>query len=318
MSDSLEAVEPVAPGPTNPGTPFDREAVFGPPVDEGEIERRVRALDASVQSKDEAVADLLAIVACLDLTSLGGDESITRIRELCAAARRPLPDPLVEGLGPAARGVHAAAVCIHTRHVALAAAELAGSGIPVAAVGGGFPAALDDLALRVADVGRALEAGAREIDLVIRRELALAGAWEELYRELRELRRASGSARLKVILAAGDLPDLASVARAGRVALMAGADFLKTSTGRDRTGATLAMGIVMARAVAAYRDETGVAAGLKPAGGIGTTHQALGWRTLVKEELGSHWLRPERFRIGASALLANVVRELEDHIPGVR
>jgi deoxyribose-phosphate aldolase len=316
MTDSRRAFEPSAARPRNPGRPFEAEAVLAISIDQRDLERRARTLSASSRGREVATADLLAIIASLDLTALEGDESVKRIQALCAAARWPLADALVQRLGPLAQGVRVAAVCVHARRVPPAVAALRGSGIPVAAVAGGFPRPFEHLAPRVAEVRRAVEHGASEIDLVMRRESALAGAWDSLYRELRELRQASGTACLKVILAVGDLPELTTVARASRVALMAGADFLKTSTGRDRAHASLAAGLVMADALAAHHAATGVAAGLKPAGGIRTARQALQWLDLVATTLGSGWVGPERFRIGASGLLDDVVHELENHVSG--
>jgi deoxyribose-phosphate aldolase len=208
-------------------------------------------------------------------------------------------------------GIHVATVCVHHPFIGTAREALRGSEVAVCAVSAGFPTGLSPMATRLAEIHASREAGASEIDVVITRGHVLTGAWQALYDEVAALREACGAALMKVILGTGDLGPLSNVGRAALVAMMAGADFVKTSTGKERENATLPVGLVMARAIRGYHERTGFAVGLKPAGGIGKAHEALAWLTLVKEELGDAWLGPARFRLGASGLLADLARRLE-------
>jgi deoxyribose-phosphate aldolase len=271
------------------------------------VAARVSALEAmGSQSDASGPRLLLRIVECLDLTYLDQDGIEQRVRSLCARARHPLgPSP-----PPGADGVRVAAVCIHHRFLPVALAALEGSGITVAVVSADFPHGGGPLAGRVAEIRTAVAGGAGEIDAVVPRAPALAGDWQRLYDEVRAYRAACGAATLKAILATGALPTLDHVARVSAVCLMAGADFLKTSTGREAVNATLPAGVVMARVIRAYRRRTGNRAGLKPAGGISTAAQALAWVWLVEQELGRGSLRPTWFRLGASRLLDDIVRRL--------
>jgi len=193
---------------------------------------------------------------------------------------------------------------------------LAGSGIRVAAVSTGFPAGLSPLQERIAEIRRSVEAGADEIDVVITRAHVFAGKWKELYDEICLFKEACGRAPMKVILGTGDLRTLRNVGRASFVAMMAGADFIKTSTGKEATNATLPVGLVMARAIREYGHTTGMAVGFKPAGGVRTARQSMEWLTLMKEELGPSWLSPELFRFGASGMLTDIERQLEHYATG--
>jgi deoxyribose-phosphate aldolase len=284
----------------NPGVPFCLDAILAVSVDEHAVQARAAAIPLRRRSESEWPASLLSVVRCIDLTALEGNETPEAIARLCAQARRPLPQI----------DVHIAAVCVYQNRVGLAVRGLAGSGIPVAAVAG-FPAGVNSQAERVREIAAALAAGAEEIDVVITRTHVLLGAWQALYEEIRAFRAACGSAVLKVILATGDLGTLTNVARASRVALMAGADFIKTSTGKETVNATLPVGVVMARAIRDHHGETGYAAGVKPSGGIRTAPVALDWLTLVTEELGEGWVQPALFRIGASSLLGDIEHRLE-------
>src|SRR5207302_3206621 len=259
---------------------------------------------------------LLRAITCMDLTTLQGDDTAGNVLRLCAKARQPVRQDLIEALGVADLGIKVGAVCVYHAVVSAAVTALQGSGIPVAAVSTGFPAGLNPLPQRVDEIRASVAAGAREIDVVITRAHALAGDWEALYEEIREFRDACGPAHMKVILGTGDLATLANVARASQVAMMAGADFIKTSTGKEPINATLPIGLVMVRAIRDYLERTGYQIGFKPAGGIRTAKQSLDWLILMKEELGNDWLRPSHFRIGASTLLGDIERQLEHFVTG--
>src|SRR5712672_3697674 len=252
----------------------------------------------------------------MDLTTLSGDDTEERVRRLCAKARHPVQQDLVSKLGVEDVDVKVAAVCVYHGFVETALRALAGSGINVAAVSTGFPAGLSPLAERVGEIRRSVSAGAHEIDVVITRAHVFGGRWQALYDEVATFKLACGSAHMKVILAAGDLLTLRNVARASVVAMMAGADFIKTSTGKESTNATLPVSLVMARAIREYAQETGMAVGFKPAGGLRTAKQSLDWLALMKEELGDSWLKSELFRFGASGMLADIERQVEHHATG--
>jgi deoxyribose-phosphate aldolase len=301
----------------NPGLPFDRDLVLAAHVNRSAVERRAATIPTRRTVKRAwQAAWLLRAITCLDLTTLAGDDTVTNVRRLCAKARHPVRRDLLDRLGVPERSIRTAAVCVYHRFVPVAVEALHGSGIPVAAVSTGFPAGLTPFPQRVAEIGASVDAGAAEIDVVITRALVLGGRWDELYDEIRAFRVACGEAHVKVILGTGDLATLGNVARASRVAMMAGADFIKTSTGKETVNATLPVGLVMLREIRAYRDATGVAVGFKPAGGIRTAKAVLHWLYLMKEELGDRWLHPELFRIGASGVLTDIERQLEHYVTG--
>jgi deoxyribose-phosphate aldolase len=252
----------------------------------------------------------------MDLTTLSGDDTDERVRRLCAKAKQPIQQELVQKLGIEKLGIKVAAVCVYHTFVETALAALEGSGVRVAAVSTGFPAGLSPLAERVAEIRRSVDAGAQEIDVVITRAHVFGGRWQALYDEVAAFKRACGSAHMKVILGTGDLLTLRNISRASFVAMMAGADFIKTSTGKEPTNATLPVSLAMMRAIREYAQQTGMAVGFKPAGGIRTAKQSLDWLALLKEELGDSWLRAEMFRIGASGLLGDIERQLEHHATG--
>ncbi len=256
------------------------------------------------------IAWLLRAITCIDLTTLGGDDTPDHVRRLCAQARRPVPQETLAHWGAKDMHITVAAVCVYPRMVPIAIEALAGTDIPVASVATGFPDGQIPHASRLEEIRAAVEAGATEIDIVISRAHAITGRWKALYDEVRDFREACGQAHMKTILATGQLPTLRHVAMASRVCMMAGADFIKTSTGKEKVNATLPVGLVMARAIRDYYARTGHRVGLKPAGGIRTPAEAIQWLILTKETLGDAWTRPERFRIGASSLLDNVVDEL--------
>ena len=252
----------------------------------------------------------------MDLTTLSGDDTEERVRRLCAKARQPIQQELVKSLGIEALDLKVAAVCVYHAFVETARRALEESGIRVAAVSTGFPAGLSPLEERVAEIRRSVEAGADEIDVVITRAHVFAGKWRELYDEVATFKAACGSAHMKVILGTGDLMTLRNVARASFVAMMAGADFIKTSTGKEAVNATLPVGLAMTRAIREYAQETGSAVGFKPAGGIRTAKQSVEWLSLMKEELGDSWLHANLFRFGASSMLGDIERQLEFHATG--
>lgn len=301
----------------NPGTPLDLDVIAATHVNRSAAERRAATLPARRTVKKEwQAAWLLRAISVMDLTTLAGDDTPGNVRRLCAKARHPVRPDLLEALGVADLGLTVGAVCVYHAYVAEAVDALAGSGIPVAAVSTGFPAGLSPLPLRIAEVEASVAAGAREIDVVITRGHVLRGDWAALYDEVRAFREACGDAHLKTILGVGELGTLTNVARASQVAMMAGSDVIKTSTGKETSNATLPVGLVMVRQIRDYLERTGHVVGFKPAGGIRTAKQSLDWLMLIKEELGDRWLRPDLFRFGASGLLTDIERQLEHFVTG--
>jgi deoxyribose-phosphate aldolase len=301
----------------NPGTPLDLEAVRAVRVNRSAVERRAATIPTRRTVKKEwQAAWLLRAITLMDLTTLSGDDTPGNVRRLCAKARRPLRDDMLEALGAQELGITVAAVCVYHALVPTAVDALRGSGIPVAAVSTGFPAGLSPFEQRLAEIPASVQAGAKEIDIVITRAHVLTGNWQALYDEVKAFRAACGDAHLKAILATGELATLNNVARASVVAMQAGADFIKTSTGKEGVNATLPFALVMARTIRDYYEHTGCAVGFKPAGGIRTAKSALDYLYLMKEELGDRWLRPDLFRFGASALLTDIERQLEHFVTG--
>ncbi|MEM8556289.1 MAG: deoxyribose-phosphate aldolase [Bacteroidota bacterium] len=301
----------------NPGIPLDLGWVEETRVNPPATRRRAATLGTRRSVKKEwQAAWLLRAIACMDLTTLAGDDSPARVRRLCAKARQPVRPDILEALGVADLGLTTGAVCVYHAHVETAKRALDGSGIPVAAVSTGFPHGQSPLALRLAEIKASVEAGADEIDVVITRGLVYTADWHRLYDEIAAMKDACGTASLKTILGTGDLGPLWNVARASKVALMAGSDFIKTSTGKEAVNATLPVGLVMTRMIREYEARSGHRAGYKPAGGIRKAKESLVWLSLMKEELGDLWLTPGYFRFGASSLLADVERQLSHHVTG--
>jgi len=301
----------------NAGIPLNLDWVRDVRVNTSAVERRAQSMVARRTVKKEwQAAWLLRAITCMDLTTLSGDDTDERVRRLCAKGRHPLQQKIVEKLGIEELDIKVAAICVYHTFVETALAALEGSGIHVAAVSTGFPAGLSPLAERVAEIRRSVEAGAHEIDVVITRAHVFGGRWQALYDEIAAFKQACGPRHMKVILGTGDLLTLRNVARASVVAMMAGADFIKTSTGKEPTNATLPVGLVMTRAIREYAQETGMAVGFKPAGGIRTAKQSLDWLAMIKEELGESWMRAEMFRFGASGLLGDIERQLEHYATG--
>ncbi|MCX7643766.1 MAG: deoxyribose-phosphate aldolase [Rhodobacteraceae bacterium] len=301
--------------PRNAGMELDLDWVAAVQANTSAIERRCATLPGRRTVKKEwQAAWLCRAISLIDLTTLAGDDTEGRVRRLCAKARRPVRADLLAALGM--EGLTVAAVCVYHEMVAPAVAALRGTGIPVAAVSTGFPAGLSPFRLRLAEIGESLRAGAQEIDIVISRRHVLTGNWQALYDEMRAFREACGAAHVKAILATGELGTLRNVARASLVCMMAGADFIKTSTGKEAVNATLPVSLTMVRAIRDYHERTGFRVGYKPAGGIAKAKDALVYLSLMKDELGDRWLRPDLFRFGASSLLGDIERQLEHFVTG--
>jgi deoxyribose-phosphate aldolase len=306
---ALEQTAPVA--VQNPGTPLDLDWIKRVPVNSAEIEKSAQSLVARAGVTSQSTQDLLRAISVMDLTTLADDDTEERVRKLCARARQPLPAKLVARLCAEAKGLHVAAVCIYDRFVPAALQELQGTGIRVATVSADFPKGIAPLEDRIAQVHRSVEAGAHEIDVVIKREHVLKGDWQTHYDEVAAFKAACRPRLMKVILATGELENIEKIARASIVAMMAGADFIKTSTGKETVNATVPAAIAMTRAIRDYARKTKISVGFKPAGGIRTAKQALEYLELVREELSEQWLHPNLFRIGASSVLDDIERTLD-------
>lgn len=303
--------------PRNNGTPLKPEWFEDVSVNRSASERRAATINTRRSVKKEyQAAWLIRAIQCIDLTTLAGDDTAGRVRRLCAKARRPVREDILEALGLADAGITTGAVCVYPTMVPHAVKALEGSGIPVASVATGFPAGLTPLPLRLAEITYAVEQGAHEIDIVITREHVLTQNWSALYDEIAAKREACGDAHMKAILATGDLNTLTNVYRASMVAMQAGSDFIKTSTGKEDVNATLPVSLTMVRALRDYGALSGQSVGFKPAGGLKTAKDALAWLTLMKEELGNRWLEPDLFRIGASSMLGDIERQLEHFVTG--
>ena len=301
--------------PRNPGMELDLDWVARVQANTSAIERRCATLPGrrSVK-KDYQAAWLLKAITCIDLTTLSGDDTVGRVARLCAKAKTPVRSEILAELG--VDGITTGAVCVYHDMIESAVANLKGTGIPVAAVSTGFPAGLSPFHLRVEEIRESVKAGAEEIDIVISRRHVLSQNWQALYDEMKAFREACGDAHVKAILATGELGSLRNVARASLICMMAGADFIKTSTGKESVNATLPVSLVMIRAIRDYYDRTGYRVGYKPAGGISKAKDAITYLALIKEELGDRWLQPDLFRFGASSLLGDIERQLEHHVTG--
>lgn len=301
----------------NPGTPLDLDWVDAVQVNRSAVERRCSSLTKRRSIKKEwQAAWLLKAIRCMDLTTLSSDDTPDRVRRLCSKALRPLKQELSNDLGITSLNLTVGAVCVYHALVETAVKALKGSNIPVAAVSTGFPHGLSPLPRRIEEIRDSVSAGALEIDIVITRAHVFSGNWEALYQEIKSFREACGDSHLKTILGTGELGSLRNVAKASLVCMMAGADFIKTSTGKEPQNATLPVSLVMLRMIRDYHQKTGHKVGFKPAGGIRTAKQALEWQILMKEELGREWLEPELFRFGASGLLTDIERQLEHFVTG--
>jgi deoxyribose-phosphate aldolase len=303
--------------PRNSGTALDLSWFDAAEVNLTAAERRAATLGTRRTVKKEyQAAWLVKAMTCIDLTTLAGDDTPGRVHRLCMKARRPLRDDIVEALGLADAPPTVGAVCVYPTMVRPAVKALDGSGIPVASVATGFPTGLTPLPQRLDEIRYAVDEGAAEIDIVITRAHVLLQDWTALYDEVAAMREACGPAHLKAILGTGDLKTLRNVYKASMVAMMAGADFIKTSTGKEDVNATLPVSLVMVRALRDYGERTGEMVGFKPAGGLKTAKDAMNWLILMKEEMGRRWMDPDLFRLGASSMLADIERQLEHFVTG--
>ena len=301
----------------NPGISLDLDLINEIHINKSGVVRRASTLGKRRSIKKEwQAAWLLRAITCLDLTTLAGDDTPGNVRRLCAKARQPVRNDILAKMDMEGEGITVGAVCVYHNLIGVAKDALKGSSIPIAAVSTGFPAGQISLEQKIKQIRLSVEAGANEIDIVISRAQVLTSDWKSLYEEVKLLREACGDAHMKTILATGELSTLTKVAKASHVCMMAGSDFIKTSTGKETVNATIPVSLVMIRAIRSYHEMTGYKIGFKPAGGIRTAKQALNWLILMKEELGKEWLNSNLFRFGASSLLADIERQLEHHVTG--
>lgn len=310
-------VEVITEHPRNEGIPFDLDFINDLRINKSAVERRAASLGKRRSVKKEwQAAWLLKAITCIDLTTLAGDDTPGNVIRLCAKAQQPVRQDILEALGMDKEGITTGAVCVYHNLISTAKKALKGSNIPIAAVSTGFPAGQIPLAEKIKQIELSVAAGAKEIDIVISRAQVLTGDWKGLYKEVKAYREACGDAHMKTILATGELSTLTNVAKASYVSMMAGSDFIKTSTGKEPVNATLPVSLVMIRALRDFHERTGFKVGFKPAGGIRTAKQALNWLILIKEELGNEWLNNHWFRFGASSLLTDIERQLEHFVTG--
>ncbi len=303
--------------PRNEGIPYDANLFKGININSSAVERRAATITKRRSVKKEwQAAWLLKAISCMDLTTLAGDDTRSNVVRLCAKAKSPVRKDLLDALDMSDQNMTVGAVCVYHNLISDAAKALQGTTVPIAAVSTGFPAAKIGLKEKIKQIELSVAAGASEIDIVVSRDLILQSKWRELYKEVQLCRKASGEAHMKTILATGEIPTYTKVAKASWVCMMAGSDFIKTSTGKESVNATLAVSLVMIRCIREYEELTGFKVGFKPAGGIRKAKQALSWLILMKEELGNDWLQPELFRFGASSLLGDIERQLEHYVTG--
>lgn len=304
-------------GQRNPGFPLDLDWVSRVRMNRSALERRAATIGTRRTVKKEwQAAWLLKAITLMDLTTLNSDDTPGRVERLCAKARHPLTQDILDGYDIEDLKIVPAAVCVYHAFVPTAVKALEGTGIPVAAVSTAFPHGLAPVDTKIREIEESVAAGAREIDIVIERQMVLTGDWQGLYDQIRAFRKACGNAHIKTILGTGELATLNNVAKASLVCMLAGADFIKTSTGKEKVNATLPTSLAMIRMIRWFADETGIEIGYKPAGGISSAKTALDYMALMKEELGTHWLQPHLFRFGASSLLTDIERQLEHNLTG--
>ena len=301
----------------NPGFPLDLDWLGRVRMNRSALERRASTIGTRrTVKKDYQLAWLLKAVTLIDLTTLNADDTPGRVERLCAKARHPLRRDIIEKLGVENLRILPGAVCVYHTFVRTAVQALEGSGIPVAAVSTAFPHGLAPVETKIAEIEASVRDGAREIDIVIERGMVLRGDWQALYDQVKSFRKACGDAHIKTILGTGELATQTNIAKASLVCMMAGADFIKTSTGKEKVNANLVTSLTMIRMIRWFAEETGIEIGYKPAGGIATAGDALKYMALMKEELGAHWLQPHLFRFGASSLLTDIERQLEHGLTG--
>ncbi len=301
----------------NEGIPFDANVFIDININRSAVERRAATLSGrrSVKKQWQA-AWLLKALSCIDLTTLAGDDTKSNVTRLSAKAKSPVRLDLLDAMGMKDENIHVAAVCVYHNLIRDAVNALGDSDIPIAAVSTGFPAGNIPLKEKIKQIELSVAAGAKEIDIVVSRNLVLQSDWKRLYDEVAACRKACGEAHMKTILATGEIPTYTKVAKASWVSMMAGSDFIKTSTGKESINATIPVSLVMIRAIREYYELTGYKVGFKPAGGISKAKQAINWLVLIKEELGNEWLTPDLFRFGASSLLGDIERQLEHFVTG--
>ncbi|MBK8515590.1 MAG: deoxyribose-phosphate aldolase [Saprospiraceae bacterium] len=301
----------------NEGIPFDLSLIEGININKSAVDRRAATIGGRRSVKKEwQAAWLLKAISCMDLTTLSGDDTRGNVLRLCSKAKNPVRQDLLQAMGMEDAGITTGAVCVYHNLITFAVEALAGTKIPVAAVSTGFPAGQISLPQKLREIELSVAAGAKEIDIVISRAHVLQSDWKALYDEVSACRKACGEAHMKTILATGEIPTLTKVAKASMIAMMAGSDFIKTSTGKENVNATLSVSLVMIRAIRDYLELTGYKIGYKPAGGISKAKDALHYLFLMKEELGNDWLQPDLFRFGASSLLGDIERQLEHFVTG--
>ena len=301
----------------NPGIDFSLDLISSISVNRSAVERRCANYGPrrSIKKENQA-AWLLKAITLMDLTTLSGDDTVARVRRLCSKARQPISINLEKELGIESLNLSVAAVCVYHDMLDAAKQAIKGSSINLAAVSTGFPAGLSPLPLRLQEIEYSVNEGANEIDIVISRRHVLEGNWKALYEEVKMFREQCGDAHMKTILATGELGNLTNIAKASQICMMAGADFIKTSTGKESVNATLPVSLVMVRMIRDYYIKTGISVGFKAAGGISDTKTALLYMTMIREELGRRWLEPDLFRFGASSLLGDIERQLDHFSTG--
>jgi len=301
----------------NPGIDFSLDLISSISVNRSAVERRCANYGPrrSIKKENQA-AWLLKAITLMDLTTLSGDDTVARVRRLCSKARQPISINLEKELGIESLNLSVAAVCVYHDMLDAAKQAIKDSSINLAAVSTGFPAGLSPLPLRLQEIEYSVNEGANEIDIVISRRHVLEGNWKALYEEVKMFREQCGDAHMKTILATGELGNLTNIAKASQICMMAGADFIKTSTGKESVNATLPVSLVMVRMIRDYYIKTGISVGFKAAGGISDTKTALLYMTMIKEELGRRWLEPDLFRFGASSLLGDIERQLDHYSTG--
>ncbi|XP_040583848.1 deoxyribose-phosphate aldolase [Lepeophtheirus salmonis] len=302
----------------NPGIPLDLGWIDSVRVNLSLVNRRAKVLPTSriINGKDK-IPWLVRAINCIDLTTLAGDDTPSNVHRLVHKALRPLHQDILDELDVDV--ITVAAVCVYPARVEDAAKSFTKfkRQIPIAAVATGFPSGQYSLKSRIDEIKYAIASGATEIDIVINRTLALKNDWDELYKEVKSMKEACGpKIHMKSILAVGELGTLSNVYKCSLICMMAGSDFIKTSTGKEGVNAILPVGIVMTRAIRDYHERTGFIVGFKPAGGIRTSEDAINWLILMKEELGDMWLCNNLFRIGASGLLTDIETNLYKLVKG--
>ena len=280
------------------------------------VERRTSSLTKRrTVKKDFQVAWLLKAITMLDLTTLNGDDTFGKVDRLCQKALNPISEIILRNLKLKNISLKVGAVCVYHDLVTHAKKHL-NNQLPVAVVSTGFPAGLSSLQTRKKEIVNSINSGADEIDVVINRAHVLRNEWKNLYDEVREFKEIAKGKKIKTILGVGDLETLRNVAKASLVCMMAGADFIKTSTGKEKINANLNNSLVMIRMIREFYEFSGKKIGFKPAGGISTAKNVLDYLILMYEELGSEWINPNLFRIGASSLLIDIERQLYHYALG--